>query len=65
MNNLNMKKLLNKIKKIVLIIIAILCLAGFLYGFGYDLINNQHNIEMSQEDAEDIITSQQVIDMYY
>ena len=61
-----MKKLLNKIKKIVLIIIAILCLAGFLYGFGYDLITNQHNVvEISQEDAEDIITSQQVIDMYY
>jgi phosphotransferase system glucose/maltose/N-acetylglucosamine-specific IIC component len=60
-----MNKLINKIKEIVLIIIAILCLAGFLYGFGYDLITNQHNVEISQEDAEDIITSQQVIDMYY
>ena len=60
-----MNKLINKIKEIVLIIIAILCLAGFLYGFGYNLITNQHNVEMSQEDAEDIITSQQVIDMYY
>ena len=60
-----MNKLINKIKEIVLIIIAILCLAGFLYGFGYDLITNQHNVEMNQEDAEDIIMSQQVIDMYY
>ena len=60
-----MNKLINKIKEIILIIIAILCLAGFLYGFGYDLITNQHNVEISQEDAEDIITSQQVIDMYY
>ncbi len=60
-----MNKLINKIKEIVLIIIAILCLVGFLYGFGYDLITNQHNIEINQEDVEDIITSQQVIDMYY
>ena len=60
-----MNKLINKIKEIVLIIIAILCLVGFLYGFGYDLITNQNNIEISQEDAEDVIMSQQVIDMYY
>ena len=58
-----MKNFLQKVKTVFLVIVMILCFAGFVYGLYLDLKDNPQ-VEISQDDT-DIVMEQYVIDLYY